>query len=142
MNGAPGRWWRVTARTKVLMGVALVLYLLNVLSPRPFSASEWKAFHSNYRGMGISPPDDIRRARMVDSLRKSHLRVGMTPTEGRILLGTPETEGGDGSSQDDGYALTYSPLFWLPGILLRWGRVNPYLYVRYENGKLVRTEVQ
>ena len=83
---------------------------------------------------------------MVDSLVRNYLQTGMSPAAVRRLLGEPETQGGSGSSgnttQDDGYALTYSPLLQLPALMLKWRSKNPYLYVRYENGKLIKTEVK
>ena len=148
MDWTAVRWRRVGFRATALVGAVLMAYLLLFsLSPRSFVASEWQAVHSNYTGMGFAPPDDIRRARMVDSLLKSHVRVGMSPADGRSLLGKPETEGGGGKSrtewyQEDGYALTHSPLARLPAVLLKWHTDNPYLYVRYENGKLVSAEVK
>jgi hypothetical protein len=97
--------------------------------------------------MGISPPDDVRRLRLVDSLLNSHLRPGMSRAEGRALLGEPETSGSGGTSkagtyQKDGYALVFSPVLTLPSVLLRWRTESPYLYVRYENDQLVRAEVK
>jgi hypothetical protein len=84
---------------------------------------------------------------MVASLLRTHVRRGMGVAEGRRLLGKPETEGrGGGSSgpsdQTDGYSLVFLPVLELPYVVLRFRSTNPYLYMRYENGALVSSEVK
>lgn len=78
---------------------------------------------------------------MVDHVLRE-LHPGMPLSEGLTLLGYGDTQGGGGSEQVEGYALVYLPSVELPWLLLRWGTVNPYLYVRYENGKLVSATIK
>lgn len=84
---------------------------------------------------------------MVDRLLADELHPGLSIREGRNLLGDPDTEGSgsnstSGSYQVDGYSLVHMPVTELPSVLARWRTADPYLYVRYENGKLVTATVE
>jgi len=139
---------RVKRKCALALGIAIILALaatFPAFARQPFDSTNWKAFHSNYtggQGWSMGPPDNITRARMVEDLLRSRFHAGMSPAEGRDLLGEPESEGGGSDYQVDSYALTYRSLLTFPSILLRWGTDNPHLYVRYESRKLVKAWVE
>ena len=131
----------------ILVATALVLLLMySKVRPTPFDSERWKQFHQHYTGFGEIPNSDCTRARMVDELLRK-LHPGMPISEGLALLGNGESVGGGSTSHtiayvEHGYALTHLPLIELPWVLSRWRAENPYLYVRYENGKLVSTTIE
>lgn len=128
-----------------LISTTLLLLIYLPVRPIPFDAERWQQPDKHFTGRGRAQVRDGSRVRMVDDVfRKLH--SGMPISEGLTLLGYGDTQllktkRGTGVVQEEGYALVRSP-FELPWAIVRWMRLDPYLYVRYENDRLVRVTIQ
>jgi hypothetical protein len=141
---------RITSQIGKRMGIALVSTVLLLLiylpaRPMPFDVERWQKPDDHTVGGRRAHIGYGSRIRMMDDVL-GKLYLGMPITEGLTLLGYGDTQGGGGSGntgayQEEGYALVRYPSE-LPWALLRWGGLDPYLYVRYENNRLVRVTIQ